>query len=349
MVDEWKDHYVPFHALKALIESNPEQFEASWRAAVERSSSFYQGEKLKLLSRLRSGTDGFAQQVSDWVTGASAEENSAMLNDVLKIRNFGLLNAEGYRKSLKKYAKRHGDKEIVARLLPTLWLCAFHADSTTDIIQRTVTKLAPEWQEQHIAPTEESLLREKSSPEKIDVYGRAISKIASVASMASLSSLDDLRQLEFDMSDISRNSSLENLVGASMPETGYELSDEIRFLKEVGTWVRPELKRGLVCHRGFHDIGDEVSRPIENTLPAFDQAWLAGFHLCECDIAGSLDHHLVLSHDVELKRIALNPYEEGAEQVVETMDVAQIMALSLKSGVRVKMPPRAVNAWPFSA
>jgi len=80
-----------------------------------------------------------------------------------------------------------------------------------------------------------------------------------------------------------------------------------------------------------------LNRPIENTLPAFDQAWLAGFNLCECDIAGSTDHHLVLAHDINLKRISLQPHEEQAMKAVEEMDIANIMALSLKSGVRVPL------------
>ena len=79
VVEEWKEHYVPFGRLKELAETSPAEFETAWKAAVESSSAFYQGEKLKLLARLRSSTDGFTQQVSDWVKGATPEETSAVL------------------------------------------------------------------------------------------------------------------------------------------------------------------------------------------------------------------------------------------------------------------------------
>jgi len=344
VVEEWKSHYVPFAALRTLIESHPQSFEAAWREALQLTNTFYLCEKLKVISQLRTGTDQFKQQVADWTAEATAEENSNMLNAVLKIRNFGMLNVAGYRKSLKKHAKANGDKDIVARLLPELWCAAFHSDGALEEIQKHTTRAAPEWQEQEKAPLADELLFNPTSPDQIDRFGSAMKKIPSMASLGgsgaqSFGSFGDLQQLEHDMNQcISRGSSFENLNGESlnMP-LGFELSDEIRFVKELGMCVGPDLKPKLVLHRGFHDKGDDLSRPIENTLPAFDQAWLAGFHLCECDIAGSLDHHLVLSHDVQLKRIALHPNEEAAKQVVETMDVAQIMALSLKSGVRVPL------------
>lgn len=42
---------------------------------------------------------------------------------------------------------------------------------------------------------------------------------------------------------------------------------------------------------------------MENTLPAYQAAWAAGLHLCECDVTASKDGHLVLCHDGTFARL----------------------------------------------
>jgi len=152
--------------------------------------------------------------------------------------------------------------------------------------------------------------------------------------MHRIPSMDELRQI----GAISRVSSMVDLASvAEELEGDADLSNEVQFLRDIGTHVSAKVKSHLVCHRGFHDTGDAIHRPIENTLPAFDQAWLSGLPLCECDIAGTLDERLILAHDESLQRVALLPDEVAASSGVETMNIAQIMALSLKSGVRVPL------------
>lgn len=60
---------------------------------------------------------------------------------------------------------------------------------------------------------------------------------------------------------------------------------QLEFLHECVSRVPESVLPHLVAHRGFHDTQDCISRPIENSLPAFDQAWSSGVHLCECDVS----------------------------------------------------------------
>ena len=46
-------------------------------------------------------------------------------------------------------------------------------------------------------------------------------------------------------------------------------------------------------------------RPIENSLEAYELAWTSGLKLCECDVAVSRDGALVLGHDADYSRLAL--------------------------------------------
>ena len=64
--------------------------------------------------------------------------------------------------------------------------------------------------------------------------------------------------------------------------------DEYSWFHENARTLNEKELGGLVSHRGFHDEEDDsVSRPIENSLQAFEYAWGAGVHLCECDVVST--------------------------------------------------------------
>lgn len=93
--------------------------------------------------------------------------------------------------------------------------------------------------------------------------------------------------------------------------------------------------------RGFHHIKDRNDkRPIENSLSAYEIAWTAGIELCECDIAMTKDEKLILAHDENFMRLALDSNSEYSSRHVSDLTFREIMGLPLKSGVR---PPLLID------
>ena len=91
----------------------------------------------------------------------------------------------------------------------------------------------------------------------------------------------------------------------------------------------------LVAHRGFHSPKDRSDRrPLENSLQAYESAWTSGIHLCECDIALTKDEHLILAHDEDFSRLALDVTHHRSNCNVRDLTLRDIMSLALTSGVR---------------
>lgn len=94
----------------------------------------------------------------------------------------------------------------------------------------------------------------------------------------------------------------------------------------------------LVAHRGFHCIKDGTDRPIENTLEAYETAWTAGIHMCECDIALTKDEQLVLAHDSSYARLALLPLSPMSPLPhVTEMTYGEVLKTRLLSGARAPL------------
>jgi glycerophosphoryl diester phosphodiesterase len=104
-----------------------------------------------------------------------------------------------------------------------------------------------------------------------------------------------------------------------------------------------QLVAGLVSHRGFHYPSVDLKRPIENTLPAYEHAWAAGIRYCECDVMLTKDGEIVLSHDVDLKRLALHP-DQVTKTISESSFNADLEYLSLKDGSRVPRLSEVLSA-----
>ena len=86
---------------------------------------------------------------------------------------------------------------------------------------------------------------------------------------------------------------------------------------------------------GFHCPRDNSGkRPLENSLSAFESAWSAGLHLCECDVALTKDEKLVLSHDEDFSRLALDPSKLSSTKKVQDLTLKEIISLTFKSGSR---------------
>jgi len=86
---------------------------------------------------------------------------------------------------------------------------------------------------------------------------------------------------------------------------------------------------------GFHCPRDNSGkRPLENSLSAYESAWSAGIHLCECDVALTKDEKLVLAHDEDFSRLALDPSTVSSKKKVGDLTMKEIISLTFKSGSR---------------
>lgn len=102
-----------------------------------------------------------------------------------------------------------------------------------------------------------------------------------------------------------------------------------------------DLISALVGHRGYHSIKDKSDkRPIENSLVAYEAAWTNGIHSCECDIALTADDKLILAHDENFVRLALDKDDPLVHKNVRELTYREIMSLPLKSGIR---PPLLID------
>lgn len=111
--------------------------------------------------------------------------------------------------------------------------------------------------------------------------------------------------------------------------------EEIEWLKRLTASLPKDMLRKLVAHRGFHHVQDRNDkRPLENSLSAYETAWTSGIHLCECDIALTKDEKLVLAHDENFTRLALDGKSELSGKRVCDLTLKELIAMPLKCGVR---------------
>ena len=99
------------------------------------------------------------------------------------------------------------------------------------------------------------------------------------------------------------------------------------------------MKHPCIQYTGFHCPQDNSGkRPLENSLSAFEFAWSAGIHLCECDVALTKDKQLVLAHDGDFCRRALDPSKICSKKKVGYLTMKEIISLTFKSGSRSPLP-----------
>ncbi|KAL3808367.1 hypothetical protein ACHAXA_005338 [Cyclostephanos tholiformis] len=112
-------------------------------------------------------------------------------------------------------------------------------------------------------------------------------------------------------------------------------ADELSWLHDMLAGVPSGEIPRLVAHRGFHCPRDNSGkRPLENSLSAYESAWSAGIHLCECDVALTKDEKLVLAHDEDFSRLALDPSTASSRKKVGDLTMKEIISLTFKSGSR---------------
>jgi len=63
-------------------------------------------------------------------------------------------------------------------------------------------------------------------------------------------------------------------------------------------------------------------------------AWSAGIHWLECDVAITKDEKLMLAHDEDFQRLALDPSNVCSKKKVGDLTMKEIISLTFKSGTR---------------
>lgn len=118
--------------------------------------------------------------------------------------------------------------------------------------------------------------------------------------------------------------------------------EELDWLKRLVASIPADtLLPRLVAHRGFHHIHDRNDkRPLENSLSAYEVAWTSGIHLCECDIAMTKDGKLVLAHDENFLRLALDSKNDNSRKYISDLTFRELISIPLKNGVR---PPLLID------
>ena len=110
---------------------------------------------------------------------------------------------------------------------------------------------------------------------------------------------------------------------------------ELDWLRRLVSTITDGTLSRLVAHRGFHHIQDRNDkRPLENSLAAYELAWTSGIQLCECDVALTKDEKLVLAHDEDFQRLALDSKSEYSSRRVQDLTFKELISLPLKSGLR---------------
>jgi len=155
-------------------------------------------------------------------------------------------------------------------------------------------------------------------------------------------SIDLFRELLEDSSSSQVNSMIRNDSDAKHARGVQLRFEELDWLRRLcASLPKYDLLPCLVAHRGFHNIKDrDDKRPLENSLGAFESAWTSGIHLCECDIVMTKDERLVLAHDDNFRRLALDSQSMNSSKLVSDLTFRELMSIPLKSGVR---PPLLID------
>ena len=84
----------------------------------------------------------------------------------------------------------------------------------------------------------------------------------------------------------------------------------------------------IVYHRGYHRLNNnDITKPIENTLEAFVEAYNNGAKLVECDIRLSKDNEIIIWHDETVNSYTSNR-KKGAKLLSE-LELSKIKRIKL--------------------
>jgi len=129
------------------------------------------------------------------------------------------------------------------------------------------------------------------------------SKTATIKSKCFKRNCQGKKSFSRKLQNVYLRGSFQDLESLSAP-----LGHELFLMKTIVERIDDNLIDHLVAHRGFHCTKDcPTTRPLENTLAAYEQAWTLGMKHAECDVVLTKDDRLMLCHDNTFERLAMFP------------------------------------------
>jgi glycerophosphoryl diester phosphodiesterase len=307
-------YVVPYNDVKVLCatcDDSPQDFEQKWRETLQTASQDFERvitefwctvfSTIAAHEEARGALPGVA--ISLYLSIAGKDATRDLLVKLKHIHQAAYHNTEALRKLVKKFDKKHSilHNGKMEPLGPRLLPLVYSANFT--IGQLTL--------EEGIALFQDVLLNNNNNQNGMDDFPSD----GSVASNESDRSYHE-----------------------SMIE---DRAAEMEWLQRIAQSMDEDELSRLVAHRGFHSIRDYTNRrPIENSLAAYETAWTSGIHLCECDIALTKDEKLILGHDADFSRLALNKKNPISSKKIQDLTFKELMALPLTSQAR---PPLLID------
>jgi glycerophosphoryl diester phosphodiesterase len=284
-----------------------------------------------------------------------------VLDELKRIHTVALMNSEALRKLVKKYDKKkkmilkqqqepHSERLLSCQLLPELY--ASNIVFGLSSLQQDIDLLRSELGLGEFADSSTSTTTTTStgttstaSTDTTNVTTSTTSNDGSnPASSSSTTVSDDENQelppLPNPPNDPTDDSShvFEPLAHRrdSHAELVHKKLSELHCLREIVTRMQQlNMLHHVVAHRGFHNpTGRSDRRPVENSLQAYEMAWTNGISLCECDIALTKDERIILAHDEDFSRLALDPLAPKSHRKVGSLTYAEVISIALQSGSR---------------
>ena len=103
--------------------------------------------------------------------------------------------------------------------------------------------------------------------------------------------------------------------------------------------VSDKIRNSLVAHRGYHDVNDSLTRPLENTLDAYREAFKE-LIFAECDVTCSADGVIYLCHDRNFTRLSTRSDETKSDVDVVLLTSNDIDSIELTN----KSHPSRLNS-----
>lgn len=285
---------VPYNDIKRLIFENPEEFVTAWKRALKTAENNFREDRNALW-----------QKVFDKITAVAESEE-------VRGSHPGI--------ALQAYVQNvHPD--MASELLVTMRQILQAGQTNSEALRKLVKKF-----DKHRGNLSRVLLPKLYTSSLYAGQQMLQNGITLLRDLMedSEDSPTEFQSLVRNDSDAMHARTVENRIG------------EIDWLKRLVQSIEQcGLLDRLVAHRGFHNIRDRNDkRPIENSLSAYEIAWTSGIQLCECDIAMTKDEKLVLAHDDNFMRLALDSRSPDSTRHVSDLTFPELLGLPLKSGIR---------------
>ena len=312
-------YVVPYNNVRELM-GDIDSFLAAWTESLQAASDdFYAATTAMWRSIFRGISEldecrGALPEVALrlYISVAGEEELQELLSDMKQLHATALTNSEALRKLVKKYDKEEGHEKLSPTLLPEVYAANFTVGQSTLEAALSVLRANLHMEEED---------DDHNANQEVKQFGE--NEACLTCAEAPASYLNARRH-------------------KGRHDEAVELRKvELEWLRKMLSTIAPDELRHIVAHRGFHSPRDRSDRrPLENSLSAYEAAWTNGLKLCECDIALTKDEKLVLAHDEDFSRLALDPSLPESSVKVRDLTFRQLLSLPLKSGTR---PPLLID------